>query len=399
MKNVFRLLVIAALAALFALPAFAQDTTGGAAAQCTADADAKAALYQSFLSNYKGTPEQQKNASQIGKNYLAKYGNCPDDSDKKIASFIQNWVTKYDKVVIEFNFNEALKAKNYQQAFDLGRQILSNQPDNNAVLLSLVSAGHLNATAGNAANKGLFSESVNYTRRALQAAEADKLGDLSAYKGKEGAIAFFNYTLAILLRESSPKEATDALLKAVQSNSVYKTEPAAYYLLGTLYYNNEVKPKVADYAAKYPAGSAETPESKVAFDAINEAIDRSIDAFARAVALSKDANQKKTFMDQLTAIYKSRHDNSDAGLQELVASVLSKPLPMPGQTPAPTATPSGTTGTDGNTPKPSTTPTQPATTQPTTTPGSKPATPPQKPPVTKATPAAKARAARTTSRR
>ena len=108
MKNVFRLLVIAALAALFALPAFAQDTTGGAAAQCTADADAKAALYQSFLSNYKGTPEQQKNASQIGKNYLTKYGNCPDDSDKKIASFIQNWVTKYDKVVIEFNFNEAL---------------------------------------------------------------------------------------------------------------------------------------------------------------------------------------------------------------------------------------------------------------------------------------------------
>ena len=405
MKNVFRLLVIAALAALFALPAFAQNTTGGAAAQaspCTADADAKAALYQSFLANYKGTPEQQKNASQIGKDYLAKYGTCPDEGDKKIASFIQNWVTKYDKVVVEFNFNEALKAKDYQKAFDLGRQILNNQPDNNTVLLSLVSAGHLNAVAGNAANKSLFSESVNYTRRALRAAEADKLGDLSAYKGKEGAIAFFNYTLAILLRDSSPKEATDALLKAVQSNSVYKTEPAAYYLLGSLYYNNEVKPKVAEYAAKYPAGSAETPESKAAFDAINEAIDRSIDAFARAVALSKDANQKKTFMDQLTAIYKSRHDNSDAGLQELVASVLSKPLPLPGQTPVPTSTPSsssGTTGTDGNTPKPSTTPTQPTTTQPTTTPGSKPATPPQKPPVTKATPATRARAATTTSGR
>ena len=182
----------------------------------------------------------------------------------------------------------------------------------------------------------------------------------------------------------------------MQSNSVYKTEPAAYYLLGSLYYNNEVKPKVAEYAAKYPAGSAETPESKAAFDAINEAIDRSIDAFARAVALSKDANQKKTFMDQLTAIYKSRHDNSDAGLQELVASVLNKPLPLPGQTPAPT--PSSSSGTDGNTPKPSTTPAQP-TTQPTTTPGSKPATPPQKPPVTRATPAPKGRAARTTSGR
>src|SRR2546421_690683 len=182
MKNVFRLLVIAALAALFALPAFAQDTTGGAAAQCTADADAKAALYQSFLSNYKGTPEQQKNASQIGKDYLTKYGNCPDAGDQKIASFIKGWVTKYDAAVANYNCTEALKGKNYQQAFDLCGQILNSQPDNNTVLLGLVTAGYLNAT-DKAANKSLFPQSVNYTRRALELAQADKLGDLSAYKG------------------------------------------------------------------------------------------------------------------------------------------------------------------------------------------------------------------------
>ena len=86
MKNVFRLLVIAALAALFALPALAQTTQPSPAAsgpaQCTTDADAKAALYQSFLSDYKGPPEQQKKASQTGKDYLAKYGDCPDAGDQ-----------------------------------------------------------------------------------------------------------------------------------------------------------------------------------------------------------------------------------------------------------------------------------------------------------------------------
>jgi hypothetical protein len=33
-------------------------------------------------------------------------------------------------------------------------------------------------------------------------------------------------------------------------------------------------------------------------------------------------------MKQLTTFYKFRHENSDAGLNEFIASVLAKPLPM-----------------------------------------------------------------------
>ena len=75
--------------AVLATPAFAQDAQP-TAAQCTADADAKAALYKKFLDNYKGSPDQQKVAYDTGKEYLGKYGNCPDEGDKKIAQFIQN---------------------------------------------------------------------------------------------------------------------------------------------------------------------------------------------------------------------------------------------------------------------------------------------------------------------
>ena len=66
---------------------------------------------------------------------------------------------------------------------------------------------------------------------------------------------------------------------------------------------------------------------------------QAIDAYARAVALTDPAraqgpNQpqfsptaRTKILEQLTALYKSFNNNSDAGLNELVASVLSKPLP------------------------------------------------------------------------
>jgi len=55
-----------------------------------------------------------------------------------------------------------------------------------------------------------------------------------------------------------------------------------------------------------------------------------IDAYARAVALSATPQQHEArtkILEQLTALYKSFHSNSDEGLNELIATVLSKPLP------------------------------------------------------------------------
>jgi hypothetical protein len=59
--------------------------------------------------------------------------------------------------------------------------------------------------------------------------------------------------------------------------------------------------------------------------------ERAIDAYARAVALTTEPDQqegKAKVLAQLTTLYKSFHNNSDAGLAELIAGVLSKPLPQ-----------------------------------------------------------------------
>jgi hypothetical protein len=385
MKNVLWLLIFAALATAFALPAFAQDAQP-TAAQCTADADAKAALYQKFLASYKGTPDQQKAAYDTGKGYLSKYGNCPDEGDKKIAQFIQNWVTKYEAVVVEFNCTDAVN-KRPAEAFQACQPLISKDPNNLKPYLMEVTAGVKNLTAG---NKSFNADTVRAAQKALDLIAAGKTTDnwiIGA--NQQETVAGLNYYVGVFSLDSSPGDAAAALLKAAQSNSKFSKEPSTYQSLGLAYYNNEFKKLAQEYKDKCE-GKEASPECDALFARVNQVLDRVIDAYARAVALNGNNTQLKTL---LATLYKQRHPEPDANLDAYISKVLSTPLPIPGQEPPPTATPSsssGTTGTDGNGAKPATTPaTTPANnqTKPATT------TTPPKPPVSKATPAAKSGAA------
>ena len=86
MKNVFRLLVIAALATVFALPAFAQTTQPSpTTAPSAQDEQAKADLYAQFLKLKSGSAADQKQAYDIGKQYLSKYGSPTEEGAEYIA--------------------------------------------------------------------------------------------------------------------------------------------------------------------------------------------------------------------------------------------------------------------------------------------------------------------------
>ncbi|MDT7690164.1 MAG: hypothetical protein QOE46_2923 [Acidobacteriota bacterium] len=402
MKNVLRLLAIAALATTFALPALAQDTTGTAAAASAQDVQAKADLYKKFLDNYKGTPEQQKVAYEAGKEYLSKYGSSTEEADKKIVAFIQNWVAKYEKAAAEFNFTKAVN-ENPAQAFQLSREMLAQNPDNLKVYLQLVAAGIKSASSG---NKSLNPDAINAARKALALIEQGKTSDSwLPFANQTDAPIGLRYYIASFSYDTAPEDAATQLLKVAQSSSPFAKEPSTYQLLGASYYNGELKKLAAEYKAKYE-NQPETPESKALYDKVNVVLDRVIDAYARAVALSNGKPQYAATLNAikpvLTNLYKQRHDNSDTGLNELIASVLSKPIPVPGQEPVATPAPSSSsalTGTDGagmttkpvattqpvvtgTTAKPATnTGAKPASTTPPT--GAKPATPAQKPPVSK----------------
>lgn len=417
MKNVLRVLIVAAFVTAFALPALAQDAAATPAATpaeqagpCTTEVDAKAAMYQKFLANYKGTPDQQKVASETGKEYLSKYGSCPDEGDKKIATFIQNWVTKYDAAVEEFACTDAFNKKDYSKAFQACQVIITKQPDNVEKVLLLARAGYANITSATP-NKALNADAARMARRAVELIESGKSpAKWDPFPNQGEALGFLYYAQGVFAQETDQAAASAAFIKAAQSSSLFKNESSTYTYLAAIYETNELKKLVDAYTVAFPPGAPVPDEKKAQYDEmflkISKVQDRIIDAYARAYAILKadpkaDAARTKAVLNKLTIYYKARHEDKEDGLQELIASVLSKPLMLPGQEPttlpAPATTSSAVSGTDGAVkPAATTTPAaggaKPAATTTTTTPanGTKPTPKPQSKSTTK--PAAKSAA-------
>jgi len=157
------------------------------------------------------------------------------------------------------------------------------------------------------------------------------------YMTKDQPLAYLNYEIGKATLKTAPADAIPYFLSAAGFETELKRNPQLYLDLAAAYNEGPRARQSEDY--KVFLGKAESPESKLAVANINQVIDRQIDALARAAALA-DAANKKTIMDALTEEYKDRN-KSDPGLNELVANVLSKPVPpMPTPLTSLPATPS-----------------------------------------------------------
>jgi hypothetical protein len=387
MKNVLRLLVFAALFTVFALPSYAQDAaaaqTPAATGPC-AEAEAKAALYNKFRENFNKSADLQKLAYESGKEYLNKYGTCTAAGDEQITKYIQNWVGKYEKATLEFNCSKAAN-ENPAQAFEACAPWIAAGKDNLKPHLALVGAGIKSYTSG---NMSLNSKAAAEARTTLELIEAGKTTDVWApFATQQDAAAGLRYYIAAWSLETNAEESATQLIKVAQSSSVFAKEPATFQLLGASIYNGELKKMVDEYKGKCEGKDA-TPECDILLNKVNYALDRVTDAYARAIALS-NANPSKygavstKLRPVLATLYKQRHEGQETGLNELIAGVLNKPLPLPGQEPPlPTPPASAADGANG---------TGAATTPNTTTSGTtaKPAAPPTSKPTPAVTPTPK----------
>jgi hypothetical protein len=86
--------------------------------------------------------------------------------------------------------------------------------------------------------------------------------------------------------------------------------------------------KLAAWYTDRFAGRKETEESKAALENIFRVVDRVIDSYARAVALGENHLRQKEWRDSLRVWYKFRHNDSDAGIDELIAEIMSAPFPV-----------------------------------------------------------------------
>jgi hypothetical protein len=332
MKRTIKFLAFAAVLAVAAAPALAQKQ------ECTDEN--KAAWYQKFLDNRKG---DQKVAYEAAKLYL---DNCPADPNDKQAEYMrEKFVKPYEalmsKADVAKKFEDAVKNKNYSDEIKYGKDILAGDPDNVPVNIIMGVAAIYDAN--------VMADSAAAAKKAISLIEAGK--PPAPIATKDQALGYLNWVVAKSMAKSDPNGAISFFIKAARFEGDPKKNPQLYNELAAAYGEGPVAKLTQDYQAF--VGKPESTESKLVKANLNQAIDRQIDAFARAAALSTNEADKKAIMDVLTGLYKDRNGD-DKGLTDLVAHVIEKPVPdfptpittLPTQsaTPATNNTTNGSTG-------------------------------------------------------
>jgi tetratricopeptide (TPR) repeat protein len=338
MLKVACLLLATAIVFVLSMASYAQraaDPTDRRNPVMTADRiDAnKDTLFSLFSENRKSPgAAQQRRAYEAAKEFVRRFGTDNDVYSKETKKF----VNEYEKGALEYQLVNAFNAKNYAKSFEVGRAALKINPDSFYVLGVLAETGYENALSG---NMSLNEETVGYIRRAIELIEGGKVTDPEPFKGMEAADGVLNLELGWFIRDKAPAEAATAFTKAVQAKSPYEHDPLTFYRLAVALLKGPLSQASVEYNDKF-GGKRASAEQQADFDKLNHLATRSIDAFARSIALSDPQlpsastapsqftpEFRAKVMTQLTELYKSFHNGSDAGLAELIAGVLAKPLP------------------------------------------------------------------------
>jgi tetratricopeptide (TPR) repeat protein len=262
----------------------------------------------------------------------------------------------------------------YSEAYALGKQALADEPNDLRTLLIVSWSGLFMATSGLPVNN---TEVSIYAQKALQMIHEGVVPDPNKpflAETKEQILGWLEYALGIFMLKTEPEQAVGYLTMAAQSEGFQKYDPQTYALLAVAYEKAQYEELAADYRKRFKTPKqSSTPEGRATMARIMPVINRMIDAYARAVALSGDnpayAKKKVEWTDQLTEFYKFRQGGSTTGLDALVAAVLSRPLgtvmdsPLPLTQPVVAATAAA---------KPQTSTPQTATSQSSTSQSSKP---------------------------
>lgn len=295
----------------------------GLATSLFAQSPEQDARYKKFFDNYQSSAGQQA-AYKAAKEYLQ---NKPQDEEQ--AKYVADWVQKYeqhDQAVREAEVRDLILNKNFTEAVKKGKEALASYPDNLYFLWDILSAS---VQAGRNADPSLPEDGITMGLKAIQLVESGKTlppGDIFA--SRDEILGRLNLSVAQLkLVQHEPENALPYIAEALRHPGAVQKAPETYYDLAVAYENGPYKKLASAYNDNF-ADKPETEESKQALSRVNEITDRTIDAYARAVALVDPRSEVRArWMAHLTELYKSRHDGSDTGLQEMVSTVLKQPMP------------------------------------------------------------------------
>ena len=331
MRYPFLFLVLACLLSASAMGVCGQNPT-----MVEQQRDAEKERHFALFNELKRVPtvESQRQAYQAAVDYLRRFEGDRDSDARTVRTF----VTEFERTNRQAEILKSYHSKDYAKSFTLGRAIIEHDSENFFVLSILTQAGIDSAQAGNTS----FNEAtLDYARKAIKLLEAGKVKNSEPFKDNGAAGGYLNVAVGGLLRDKSPAEAAQAFRKAVQTDSSYKTDPLIYHRLGAAILKGEFAQLSKEYHEKF-GNRPPSADQQAMVRRINGVAAQALDAYARAAALSdptySDGNGsgpraklspelRTRILEQLSALYKSFNNNSEDGLKELIATVLSKPLP------------------------------------------------------------------------
>jgi hypothetical protein len=167
-------------------------------------------------------------------------------------------------------------------------------------------------------NPKFIPQSLEYGTHAIELIEADKkpadMDDAGWKKYKSTGLASLYRSMGLLnLFKGDHGEARARLAKAAE---LAPTDPFNYLLLAGVL--NEEYQDGAKHYKSMPVGPAKDEELKK----VLASLDQVIDAFAHTVALAEGNERlgplRQQYLQDLESYYKYRHNNSTAGMQQLI---------------------------------------------------------------------------------
>jgi hypothetical protein len=285
------------------------------AVEAAPDVNAKLAAADEFLKKY---PKSGSRPQVI--EYLVEQIVKVPDPNQKLA-LAQRFPTVFSQpgegdAIKPALIDAYVHLNRFDEAFASGAAYLANNANDIQVLIVLAVAGTEQAKNRNAK---YVNESRQYGTKAIELLEANKkpasMSDAVWEKQKALLPAIYQEMAVISLLQQKPVEAQAQAEKAVTLNPA---DPFNYVLLASIT-NDDYQKMVQTYKSM--------PDGKAKDEMLQKAtalIDKAIDQYAHAVALSEGKPQYQALHDQvlqdLATYYKFRHNNSTDGMQKLIDS-------------------------------------------------------------------------------
>jgi uncharacterized protein (DUF305 family) len=211
---------------------------------------------------------------------------------------------------------DALAAANRaDEAFSTGSEFLTRNPDSLFVLVALMSLGTDQAKQK---NPKYIPQSLPYGSHAIELIEADKkpadIDDAGWKKYKSTALPSLYQSMGLLNLVKGDRDGAKARL--AKAAELAPTDAFNHLLLAGIL-NEEYQDATKRYQSM-PSGPAKDEELKK----ILASLDQVIEAYAHTIALAEGnerlAPVRQQYLQDLEAYYKYRHNNSTAGMQQLI---------------------------------------------------------------------------------